>query len=139
LFGRSIPEDLAQTIKPLFLKRNPPPGNNGDGGETEGKDFIVFPPEGEIEKVRIGAVVIVPGDENSIHSAYRHVNGNGIATLPARNLEKEVPSFDPEQPFPPQPFHGKAAIIIGLTGSWNSHREKTENDFMDNSGKPILT
>jgi hypothetical protein len=50
-----------------------------------------------------------------------------------------VPSFDPEQPFPPQPFHGKAAIIIGLTGSWNSHREKTENDFMDNSGKPILT
>lgn len=30
-------DGLGQKCKPLFLEGNPPPGNDGNGGEPEGK------------------------------------------------------------------------------------------------------
>ena len=61
-------DGLGQKCKPLVLEGDPPSGNDGNGGESEGKGFFRLITEGEVEENGVRSIKIVSGAGDLFHA-----------------------------------------------------------------------
>jgi hypothetical protein len=88
-------DGLIQKVEPLFLKSDPPSGDNGNGSKSEGEGFSTLITEGEIEEDGIRSIIIVSGEGDLFHAGKRDLQIDCFTPFPSGHLKVKNIPFDP--------------------------------------------
>ncbi len=93
--------------------------------------------KGEVEKDRIGSVVIVTGEKNPRHFGEGNFEMDPFASSSFRDFKEKLVSLNPHPALPSRPFCRKPSIIVNTTGFGCHHDENIARGFLFSNREAI--